>query len=78
MSDKKNPAFLRRTNDYGEFESVCPACFNVISTQSEETDLAAEEAKHLCSEMILNETLDYFRSHLLVEVRSSRRKSAAF
>jgi hypothetical protein len=77
MSSKKPPAFLRRINDRGEFESACPACFDVISTQADETGLAADEANHQCSEMILNETLDYLRSHLAVEERSPRRKLAA-
>ncbi len=73
MSSEKPPVFLRRINEYGEYESACPACFDVISTRAREADLEQDEANHRCSEMILNETLDYFRSHLLVEQPSSRR-----
>lgn len=73
MSRTKPPVFLRRINEFGEFESVCPACFDVISTRAREADLEKDEVNHRCDEMILNETLDYFRSHLVVEERSSRR-----
>jgi hypothetical protein len=73
ISSEKQPVFLRRINEDGVFESICPACFDVVSTQTDEADVAREEAGHRCSEMVLKETLDYFRSHLAVEGRSSKR-----
>jgi hypothetical protein len=67
------PVFRHRRNPHGAFYSACPACFDVISTRVHETDLVTDEAKHSCNELILNDTLNYFRSHLVVEGRSSRR-----
>jgi hypothetical protein len=79
MSSEKRTAFLHRTNELGIFESACPACFEVISMQAREADLAAEEARHLCKELILKEALDYFRSQPVLQARGSvlRRKAAA-
>jgi hypothetical protein len=71
--NSQRAVFLREVNESGVFESICPACFDVISTQIHEDDLARDEANHRCSEMTLKETLDYFRSHLAVEKRSSGR-----
>jgi hypothetical protein len=62
MSNEKRTAFLHRTNESGVFESACPACFEVVSKQAREADLAADEGSHLCRELILKEALDYFRS----------------
>jgi hypothetical protein len=64
MSNNKLPAFLHTTDGLGAFNSTCPFCFQVITTRIHESDLTTDEATHLCSEMILNDTLDYFRSHL--------------
>jgi hypothetical protein len=61
------PGFLRRVKECGAIESACPACFEVVSTQQSATDVASDEANHRCGELILKETLDYFRSHLIVE-----------
>jgi hypothetical protein len=62
MSIKRPPVFLHRINEDQLFESACPACFEVISKQVCEANLAADEATHLCRELILNEALDHFRS----------------
>jgi hypothetical protein len=60
--EEEQKAFTHRRNKLGVFESVCPACFDVISTQVDEASLAPPELAHRCSEMILQENLDYFRS----------------
>ena len=62
MSITRPPVFLHRINEDQLFESTCPACFEVISKQVCEANLAADEAIHLCRELILNEALDHFRS----------------
>jgi hypothetical protein len=63
----KPPVFQHRRNPHGAFYSACPACFDVVSTRVHEADLGIDEAKHSCNELTLNDTLDYFRAHLVVE-----------
>jgi hypothetical protein len=69
MSNENRTAFLHRTNESGVFESACPACFEVVSKQVCEADLAADEGSHLCQELILNEALEYFRSEPVSQTR---------
>jgi hypothetical protein len=71
----ERPAFLHRINEDLSFESACPACFEVISIQACEANLAADEARHLCRELILNEALDHFRSQPVPIPLASRRRS---
>ena len=74
-SHQRPHKFLRRVNELGEIESACGACFEVISRQIDEAEVDRDEAKHLCKEMILHETLEYFRMNLVVEVNQSKRRS---
>jgi hypothetical protein len=71
----ERPAFLHRINEDRLFESACPACFEVISKQDCEANLAADEARHLCRELILNEALNHFRSQPVPTRRGSRGRS---
>jgi hypothetical protein len=79
MSNEKRFPFLRKTGESGVYESVCPACFEVVSKQACEADLAADEGSHLCQELILKEALDYFRSEPVSQGRKRglRRSPAA-
>jgi len=63
MPGQNRTGFLHRINKDGAYETVCVACMKVISKQATETELEADEATHraLCSELMLNEALDYFR-----------------
>jgi hypothetical protein len=73
MSKIEGTVFLHRVDEYGVFESACPGCFEVISRQMSETALAADEERHLCSELILRDTLDFFRTLPVPEPRRPRR-----
>jgi hypothetical protein len=65
MTTEKRIEFAHAVNTHGTFESTCTACLRVISKQAVEADLAKAEADHLCHAMILRDTLDYFRSHMM-------------
>jgi hypothetical protein len=41
--------------------SVCPDCFQTISSPDEDANGEANENTHRCPEMMLKETLSYFR-----------------
>ena len=73
MSLEKRPQFQHHKREDSIWEAVCPGCFMTVSTQPCEIDLDSDEEKHLCSELILNDLLDYFRSHLVSEIPSSRK-----
>lgn len=62
MASDGRTVFVHRVDEFRVFESVCPACFGVISRHMNESQLLADEETHLCKEMILNKTLDYFRT----------------
>lgn len=73
MSLEKHAQFHHHKREDDLWEAVCPGCFMRVSMQCCEIDLEPDEEKHLCSELILIDLLDYFRSHLLVEIPPSRR-----
>jgi hypothetical protein len=74
MCGQVRTEFLRGINEFGIFESLCPGCFKVVSLQAHESDLAADETAHLCKDLILKETLDYFRSHLAADSRNAKQQ----
>jgi hypothetical protein len=46
--------FPHRQNRNGDFDSVCPDCFTIISSQHIEIDLLHAEENHYCDPALLN------------------------
>jgi hypothetical protein len=45
---KMPPAFPRRLNNDGTYDSICNRCFKTLATSSDETELLNAEQAHIC------------------------------